>query len=438
MSDEKRRETPKFDYSGGFQTRILRVLYQNQDLACTIGVHLSHEHFDTPARQWLGQKIVDHARKHGAGISEDALKIELARDIKVGRFRRDQVEKARGLIKGLSEPVKDRSYVQEELFRFIKHQSVRNAIVNIVDGGMLDRGEFDDIDAELGRAVDVKEALGGGLGHFFVRDRAERRARRKAYVKNGVSTGLKYDDYSKAGGLPPKAIGTIVAPSGVGKTSSLVHVGASAVIHSEAPVLYVTTELSVEMISDKFDAHFSHVSLNILEQRRNSVSRKVRELGQRYGEFLVVKEFPPATLTPRGLRAYVKQLERVGFYPKLIVVDSADDMIPDEVGRERDSYEDYGNVWRGLRRVSYEVNAPIWTASQTQRGALNKEHVDWDKTADSAKKIMVSDVVLIMQQTLKEQKRKQARVHIAKNRFGSAKIEFPVRLDWSRCIIQSL
>lgn len=437
MTDEPRK-VEQFSYGGGFQTRILRVLYQNQDLACTIGVHLNHEHFDTPARQWLGQKIVDHARKHGAGISEDALKIELARDVKVGRLRRDQVEKARGLIKGLGEPVKDRGYVQDELFRFIKHQSVRNAIVNIVDGGMLERGEFDDIDAELGRAVDVKEALGGGLGHFLVRDRSERRARRKAYTKDGVATGLKYDDFSKAGGLPPKAIGTIVAPSGVGKSSSLVHIAASAVVQSEAPVLYVTTELSVEMISDKFDAHFSHVSLNLLEKKRNRVSRRIRELGQKHGEFLVIKEFPPATLSPRGLRAYIKQLERVAFYPKLIVVDSADDLIPDEAGRERDAYEDYGSVWRGLRRVSYEVNAPIWTASQTQRGALNKEFVDWDKTADSAKKIMVSDVVLILQQTAKEQKRKTARVHIAKNRFGTAKIEFPVRLDWSRCIIQSL
>jgi replicative DNA helicase len=437
--DDKVRQPVKFDFGGSFQTRILRTLYQDQDLACTLGVDLSYEHFDTPARRWLAQKIIGHAKKHGAGIGADALKIELRKDIKLGRLPRDQVEKARGMIGGLDQPVKDRSYVAEKLFEFIKHQITRNAVINIVDGGLLERAEWDACDAEMVKAISVKEALAGGLGHFLHRDRLERLQRRRAYEQNGVPTGIpRLDEYLKHGGLPPKAIGTAIAPSGVGKSSTLVFFSRSAIV-TGTPVLYVTTELSLDMISDKFDASLSGYPIQLLERKRKKVSRKIRKLGIQHGEFLVVKEFAPGTLSPRGLRAFLKQLERVAFYPGLIVVDSADDMIPDEKGYERDAYEDYGGVWRGLRWVSYDVHqtrpAPVWTASQTQRSALNKEFVDWDSTADSAKKIMVSDAVCILQQTKKEQKQKLARIHLAKNRFGQGKVEIPVRLDWARCII---
>jgi len=214
----------------------------------------------------------------------------------------------------------------------------------------------------------------------------------------------------------------------------------SAVINSNAKCLYVTTELSEEVVCDRLDASFSGVSINMLEKDRKKVSAKVRNLGLKYGEFLVVKEFPPAVLTPSGLRAYLRQLERVGFYPNSVYVDSPDDMVPDvaDRGRDRDGYEDAGAVYRGNRRLSYEIGAPFHGASQTQRGALNKEHVDWDQIADSAKKVMVSDVVVILQQTREEHKQGVGRFYLGKNRFGSAKWEWKVRLDWAKIDIRTI
>jgi hypothetical protein len=77
-------------------------------------------------------------------------------------------------------------------------------------------------------------------------------------------------------------------------------------------------------------------------------------------------------------------------------------------------------------------------ASQTQRGALNKEHVDWNQIADSAKKVMVSDIVVILQQTLEEYRQKIGRFYMAKSRFGSAKWEWKVRLDWANVDIRTI
>ena len=442
MSDEDATPSWKVDYGKDFERRMLRVLYSDQEFATTTGVHLSHEYFSTPSLRWLAQKIVGFVKEHGLTISKDALNIELERDIKVGRLTKANQEAAKALVDTIDTQVKDRSYVKDELFRFIKNQVVDRAIRASIDH--LDTQDFESVDRELQKVLDVQSSLHGGLGHFFVRDRQQRRERRKGYAFNGIATGLFLDEKLKPKGVPPKSLMTVVAPSGVGKSGVLMYICRSAVIAGsealETPVraLYVTTELSEEVVCDRLDASFTGVSINMLEKERKDVSTKVRDLGKKYGEFLVVKEFPPATLTPNGLRAYIRQLERVPFYPNIIIVDSADDMTPDNPGRDRDPYEDYGSVWRGLRKVSYDCMAPVVTASQTQRGALNKEHVDWDFIADSAKKVMVSDVVLILQQTREEHEQKVGRFYIAKNRFGSAKSEWKVRLDWARIDIRNI
>lgn len=427
----------KADYGKDFERRMLRVLFSDNEFAITAGVHLSHQHFSTPGLRWLAQKLVSYIKEHGLGVSKDALRIELDRDIKIGRLTKANRDAAKALVDTIDVPVKDRSYVKEELFRFIKNQTVDRAIRASIDH--LDAQDFDLIDGELQKVLDLQTSMDGGLGHFFVRDRGIRRERRKGYNPDGIPTGLFLDEKLKPKGLPPKSLTTVVAPSGVGKSGVLMFMARSAVLLSEQPVLYVTTELSEDVVCDRLDASFTGVSINMLEKQRKEVSRKVRDLGKKYGEFLVVKEFPPATLTPSGLRAYLRQLERVGFYPKAVYVDSADDMVPDpgDRGRDKDGYEDYGAVWRGLRKLSYDILAPFATASQTQRGALNKEHVDWDFIADSAKKVMVSDVVVILQQTREEHKQKVGRFYIAKNRFGSAKADWKVRLDWARIDIRT-
>ncbi len=428
----------KVDYGKDFERRMLRVMFGDQEFATTTGLHLDHQLFSTPPLRWLAQKIVGYAREHGSGISKDALRIELERDAKIGRITSKNRESTEVLVDTVDNVVKDRTYVKGELFKFIKNQVTDRAVRACLDH--LDAQDFDSIDLELQKVLDVQASLDGGLGHFFVRDRGLRRERRKNYKFNGISTGLFLDEKLKPKGTPPKSLTTIVAPSGVGKSGVLMYMCRSAVINSKAKCLYVTTELSEEIICDRLDASFTGFSINALEKERKKVSAKVRNLGLKYGEFLVVKEFPPATLTPSGLRAYIRQLERVGFYPNSFYVDSADDMVPDpsDRGRDKDGYEDYGAVWRGLRRLSYEILAPGHTASQTQRGALNKEHVDWDQIADSAKKVMVSDVVAILQQTREEHRQGVGRFYIGKNRFGSAKAEWKVRLDWGKIDIRTI
>ena len=425
----------RFAYDRLFQVRILRTLFQDPEFTLAVGSKLSFQHFERRAVRWVAQKILDYAKKHNHGISKDALQIMFDRDLKTGRLLEESKREAKKVIDLIERPVKDRSFIKEEVHGFVKNQVVRTAIMRSLDH--LEAHDFEAIDKEFTEVLEVQEVLTGGLGHFYVRDVKTRSAVRARYEKNGVSTGLKLDDYLKPGGLPPKALGCVIAPTGKGKSHCLVHLGRSAIIESSAKVLHVTLELAEEAVLDRYDAAFSGIAINHLESRTDDVERIVDDYGARYGEFLVVKEFPPATLTAAALRAYVRQLERAAFYPDIIMLDYADDMVPSMVSRDHDAYSDMGQIYRELRKLAFELQIPIWTASQTQRNALNKEMIDLDSIADSFKKAMIADVVICLCQTKEETTKKTARFFVAKNRLGSDKFEFKVSLDWSRSTIKS-
>ena len=55
-------------------------------------------------------------------------------------------------------------------------------------------------------------------------------------------------------------------------------------------------------------------------------------------------------MTAAALVGYIRQLERVAFYPTLIIVDYADEMLPSVRTRDNNQYEDMGAVYRELRK----------------------------------------------------------------------------------------
>lgn len=422
-----------FEYSAGFQNRMLRVLFQDPQFTCTIGLCLDPKLFDGRIRQWMASILMTHAKKHGVGASLDAVQIALRRDLHLRRLQPADEASADALILKLQRPVADRSFVKEEIFRFAKNQVVRDVIMHSLDH--LDRLDFESIDREFSRVTEMTALASGGLGHFYVRDVESRlETRKKVYEKNGIPTGTRLDDFIKFGGLWPKSLGCVVGGYARGKTSSLVSMSRAAIIEGGKRVLYVTLDESDEAaICDRFDAGFIDVSLTDLANEDDLVRQTVEELGTKYGEFLVVKEFPPATLTVPLLRSYLRTLEMKAFYPDLIVVDYADYMLPTVTAEK--TYESQGNVYIELRGLLIEKNVAGWTAAQLNREGMRRDTADGSFVGESIKKPQVCDLMVVLNQTAQEKKAKIGRLWVDKNRGGPAQFELPVRMDWARQLL---
>ena len=157
----------RFSYDKSYQSRLLRVLFTDPDYTVSAGIRLSPEYFEKRAHRWLAAKILNYAKKYGHGIGQDALRIELDRDTLSGRVPKADKDTYKTIIDRLDTPVKDRSFIQEETHRFIKNQASKTAIFNSV--AHLEVGDYDAIDAEFNKVIEIQESLAGGLGHLRAR-----------------------------------------------------------------------------------------------------------------------------------------------------------------------------------------------------------------------------------------------------------------------------
>lgn len=430
---------PKFTYDRSFQLRLVRLLWQDHKLAAAVAAYLSPKHFTLASYVYLAEVILEYAAANNHSIPKDTLKVRATHALKAGRLRQEVYDRVLAVRKTIDKPVPDRTFMRQEVARFVAHQSAREMIL-----GSLEHLHDPKKIAKLVNKFLAAEAAvtRGGTGISLTKDIERRSERRRNYVKNGVPTGLRVDDHMKPGGAPPGSLCCVMAAPGAGKSQTLVHIARSAILESERQerVLYISLELSEDYIADRFDAAFSGVQVSALEDKAKTVRRAMAELEREHPDCLRIKEFIDEPIGVSQIEAHVRQLEREGWYPTLVIVDYADELV-DESGTEAansDSlYVSQGNVFRSLRRLANRLNVPIWTATQTQRAALNKEIVDINYLGESFNKAKICDLIIALCQTLEEERTSTVRFFIAKNRYGQKKVEMRCRVDWSRSRIRN-
>ena len=89
-------------------------------------------------------------------------------------------------------------------------------------------------------------------------------------------------------------------------------------------------------------------------------------------------------------------------------------------------------IYEELRNLAMEMQLPVWTASQANREASEKEVVGLDNMAEAYGKAMVADVVISLSRKQLEKATGAGRLFVAKNRAGKDGILFPVRIDCSK------
>jgi replicative DNA helicase len=96
-------------------------------------------------------------------------------------------------------------------------------------------------------------------------------------------------------------------------------------------------------------------------------------------------------------------------------------------------------AWLGveLRALAYEMNVAMWTATQTNRGAVSKQTAMGDDIAGDFTKVATCDALISLNQTLKEAEDDAARIFWVKNRVGRKHLTFNVVTDFDRSLIQS-
>jgi replicative DNA helicase len=241
-------------------------------------------------------------------------------------------------------------------------------------------------------------------------------------ARDAIPTGWDAIDVLTGGGLAGGELGVIIAPSGIGKSWALATIGANA-LKAGKKVVHYTLELNENYVGLRYDTIYTGIEPGKIPEH----PEMIKELVEKISGEIIIKYYPARTITSHTIQAHIQQMASLGFKPDLVIVDYADLM--SATAKTDARYQELGAVYEEIRGLAGELQIPIWTASQTQRSAIQDEVIQADKIAESYSKIMTADLVISISRKLEDKVHKTGRAHIIKNRFGADGQTFPMIID---------
>ena len=399
-------------YGSSYQSKVVASLISDTKFLEQVTEITKPAFFESQANQWIIGEVQNYFDEYHTSPTMEVFKIKVG-DIDDKILKQMVVEQLK--IVYLQIGADDLPYVKNEYLTFSKNQRVKDALLKSVD--LLKAGNYDKIIDTMMAASKV--GLENDLGLDYV-DNFESII--EDVKRNSISTGWDVVDELMDGGLGPGELGVVMAPSGIGKSWFLSKIACSA-IQMGMNVLHYTLELSENYVGQRYTTILTGIQTTEHKERKDEIIRKIKQTSGR----VRIKYYPPQFATSKTLSAHIEKLRATGFNPNLIIIDYADLL---KSSNSRDGlYAELGGIYEELRGLSGEAGIPIWTATQTNRAAIDHEVIQADSVGDSYKKVQTADFIMSVSRKTKDKLSNTGRIHIVKNRFGPDGMTFPAKID---------
>jgi len=311
--------------------------------------------------------------------------------------------------------IQDQQYIKDTSLDFCKKQKLKAALIESVE--LIRNSSFDEVKQVIDEAL--KLGIDNNFGHDFLKDFE---ARYEIKARNPISTGWEKIDQLLRKGLGSGELGVVIAPTGVGKSMALVHIG-SAAINNGKDIVHYTLELSETVTGQRYDSCITGIPLNQLFDRKDEVFENIVDTKGS----LIIKEYPTKVASPNTIKKHLEKLKKQNRKIDMIIVDYADLLRSCKTYKEKRN--ELESIYEDLRAIAQEYHCPIWTASQTNRSGLSAEVVTMESISEAFNKCFVADFICSISRTIKDKNSNQARMFIAKNRNGPDGLIFSMHMD---------
>ena len=301
----------------------------------------------------------------------------------------------------------------DQIEEFCKNRALADAVLSAPD--LIAKGAYGEVEKKIKEAILV--GLNSNIGIRYYDDPRARLMK----IKQGngqISSSWKTVDHKLYGGLNRKELTIWCAGSGGGKSLTMQN---QAVLMSKIGlnVVYISLELSEEMISMRLDSMVTGVTGREIFARLDDVEIKVMQAGKKAAD-LHVKQMPQGTTT-NDLRAYLKNYEiETGHACDVLMVDYLDLMFPNNKKIDvsnlfvKDKF-----ITEELRGLCVEKNMVGVTASQLGRTSVNEMEMDHSHISGGISKIQTADNVIAILATPAMKERGQYQFQFLKTRSSS-------------------
>lgn len=413
--------------SSMMETVIIGSLLHNGEFSTAVLPHAKPDYFENESHQHVFKLINEYNGKYGAMPTREAVTVEietlsgLSEETFAGcQSLADKVFEP-NVVEGLK--CQDKQWLLEKTEKHFKDRACYLAImksVDILDGTekKISRDAIPDLLADA-----IKISFETDLGHDYF-DNWEGRFAYYNRVENKLPWPLYMLNRVTGGGPTRKSLCLAVAGTGIGKTIWLCNT-ASHYLMQGYKVLYVTLEMAEEMIAQRIDARMMQAKMDdvprmakeVFENGINKIRRNAKNGGK-----LVIKQWPPRTITVKHIEAYLAELKaKQNFVPDVIVLDYLtllNSYMLGKVGADN-LYITGKYVAEEVRALAIRKDILIMSASQTNRNGQTDQDFDLTDLGESHAISQTVDFAFGMITNPDMESMGHVRFKLLKSRFGS-------------------
>lgn len=406
---------------GALEYQVLSIIRRRSNYLRFASI-LKKELFESKQTKRVFDLIKDYHSKY----DKESLSIKGLRLLLNASVKEDEISQYRGVIRKVRiNTILDNNVVEELTKRFAKRQMLKMAVIEAIDS--LDSGE----DLDLDRVRDkINEAIAVDTGNVdesydYFKDPHVRIGDEANELRIGTGICDELDGYL-GGGLAAGELGFILAPTGVGKTLTLINIGVGAMLQG-IKVVHATLEISPRKTARRYDIRLVKRPFSDIREDPGIVSKKLKSISKS-GAGLHIKDYTSVSVSVLDFRTYLERLRAKGFNFGLIIVDYADLMYQSQ--RYKDKRHELTAISQGLRRLAAEFRVPLWTASQAGRDAGKSGRTSlWD-IAEDIGKANTADLIISISQNDQEKDDGIAYLKIVKTRLDKHNPKIAVSIDY--------
>lgn len=247
-----------------------------------------------------------------------------------------------------------------------------------------------------------------------------------------LSTGWEWLDKQLGGGLLKngKSLYVFAGETNVGKSIVLGNL-ATNLANQGKTVLLITLEMSELIYARRICSNVTRIPMKELKSEQSTLRLMIQEEGKRGGKILI-KEFPPSTVTTNELKAFIIDILASGIQIDAIVLDYIN-LLKGTEGNG--SYERVKHITEQVRALSYFCRAPIASATQLNRSGFGGKSPGLDTISESIGLAATADVLVTIFQSDEDRELNIIRYGTAKNRYGMKGLVYAMTIDYNTLII---
>lgn len=349
------------------QQLLLEYLVSSADTFALCKSIVKPEYFDPELRRGV-EFIHDYYDKYSSIPTSEQIEAESNLALKTRQVTRDQI-----------------AYCADEIEQFCRKKAMQQAIIQAAK--YIEKEDHGAIETLVRNALAV--SLNRDLGISYFEQPLDRLEKQTLQPLRTPTKWTAFDELLN-GGLARKEILLFSANSGGGKSITLANLAVN-MLEQGFNVLYLSLELSEELIAQRFDTMFTGIPSVLAQQKYRDIASSLVQIAPNMGK-MQIKHMPSGT-TANQIRAYLKEFElKNGIVPDLLIVDYLDIMGSNEKVSADNVWEKDKRATEQLRDIAFDYNLYIATASQQNRSAIDAQELNQSHIAGGLSKVNTVDV----------------------------------------------